>query len=92
MESLLKFIIPSIVGITIFMIPMKLGGQITIPIAYLANFIEGNFTELLKFMALILISISVIGSVAIKTIKPKFMIENDYLNNLFNVTPLWFFS
>ena len=91
-ESLLKFIIPSIVGITIFMIPMKLGGQITIPIAYLANFIEGNFTELLKFMALILISISVIGSVAIKTIKPKFMIENDYLNNLFNVTPLWFLA
>lgn len=91
-ESLLKFIIPSIVGITIFMIPMKLGGQITIPIAYLANFIEGNFTELLKFMALILISISVIGSVAIKTIKPKFMVENEYLNNLFNVTPLWFLA
>ncbi|WP_332523626.1 YjiH family protein [Terrisporobacter sp.] len=90
LQSLLKFIIPSIVGISLFMIPMKIGDQITIPIAYLANFVEGNFTELLKLMALVLISISVIGTVVIKTIKPKFMIENEYLNNLFNVTPLWF--
>ncbi|MGG7079170.1 YjiH family protein [Clostridium sardiniense] len=91
-ESLFKFIIPSLIGISLFMIPMKIEGQITIPIAFMANFIEGNFTELLKFMALILISLSVIGSVVIKLFKPKFLTENNYLNNLFNVTPLWFIA
>lgn len=90
--SLFKFIIPSLIGISLFMIPMKIEGQITIPIAFMANFIEGNFTELLKFMALILISLSVIGSVVIKLFKPKFLTENTYLNNLFNVTPLWFIA
>ncbi|MBY0755944.1 YjiH family protein [Clostridium sardiniense] len=90
--SLLKFIIPSLIGISLFMIPMKIDGQITIPIAFMANFIEGNFTELLKFMALILISLSVVGSVVIKLFKPKFLTKNTYLNNLFNVTPLWFIA
>lgn len=90
--SLFKFIIPSLIGISLFMIPMKIEGQITIPIAFMANFIEGNFTELLKFMALMLISLSVIGSVVIKLFKPKFLTENNYLNNLFNVTPLWFIA
>lgn len=90
--SLFKFIIPSLIGVSLFMIPMKIEGQITIPIAFMANFIEGNFTELLKFMALILISLSVIGSVVIKLFKPKFLTENNYLNNLFNVTPLWFIA
>ncbi|MDQ0151007.1 YjiH family protein [Eubacterium multiforme] len=91
-KSLLKFILPSVVGILLFMIPMKIEGQITIPIAFLAKFIEGNYTDFLKLMALILISLSVIGSVIIKTVKPKFLTENKYLNNLFNVTPLWFIT
>lgn len=90
--SLFKFIIPSLIGISLFIIPMKIEGQITIPIAFMANFIEGNFTELLKFMALILISLSVIGSVIIKLFKPKFLTESTYLNNLFNVTPIWFIA
>lgn len=90
--SLFKFIIPSLIGVSLFMIPMKIDGQITIPIAFMANFIEENFTELLKSMALILISLSVIGSVVIKLFKPKFLTENNYLNNLFNVTPLWFIA
>ena len=92
LNSLLKFLIPSIIGISLFMIPCKINGQVTIPIAFLANFIEGNFTDLLKLMALILISISVIGSIIIKIFKPKFLVKNEYLNNLFNVSPLWFIA
>lgn len=91
-SSLFKFIIPSLVGISLFMIPIKIEENITIPIAFMANFIEGNFTELLKFMALILISLSVIGSVVIKLFKPKFLTKNTYFNNLFNVTPIWFIA
>ncbi len=90
--SLLKFLIPSLIGISLFMIPFKIENQVTIPIAFLAKFIEGNFTDFLKLMALILISLSVIGSVIIKIFKPKFLVENEYLNNLFNVSPLWFIA
>lgn len=90
--SLLKFIIPSLLGISLFIIPLKIEGKITIPIAFLANFIQGNFSDLLKVIALVLISLSVIGSIVIKLFKPKFLTENSYLNNLFNVTPLWFIA
>lgn len=90
--SLLRFIIPSLIGISLFIVPLKIEGQITIPIAFMANFIQNNFSDSLKLLALVLISLSVIGSVIIKLFKPKFLTENRFLNNLFNVTPLWFIA
>ena len=35
--SLLKFLIPSLIGIFLFMLPIKINGEFTIPIAQLSN-------------------------------------------------------
>ena len=39
-----------------------------------------------------IIVISAIGSIYTKIFKPKFIINNNFLNNLFNITPIWFIS
>lgn len=83
--SLLKFIIPSIIGIILFMTPIKINGEFTIPIAFLSNFIVDKFSDILPLAAVIIVSISAIGSILIKLFKPK----NNFLNSLFNVTPIW---
>lgn len=83
--SLLKFIIPSIIGIILFMTPIKMNGEFTIPIAFLSNFIVNKFSDILPLAAVIIVSISAIGSILIKLFKPK----NNFLNSLFNVTPIW---
>ncbi len=83
--SLLKFIIPSIIGIILFMTPIKMNGEFTIPIAFLSNFIVNKFSDILPLAAVIIVSISAIGSILVKLFKPK----NNFLNSLFNVTPIW---
>lgn len=84
-KSLLKFIIPSFLGILLFMIPMKLGGSFTIPVAFLSSSIVNKLSNLLPLITVILISISSIGSILVKIIKPK----NKTINSLFNVLPIW---
>lgn len=87
--NLLKFIIPSTIGVLLFMTPMNIDGKVTIPIAFLANFFVDILGNNLLHLATLLISLSAIGSILTKTIKPKFIINNSYLKHLFDVTPIW---
>lgn len=84
-SSLLKFIIPSLIGILLFMTPFKIEGQFTIPIAFLSNYVVDIFNGILPLIITCLISISAIGSILIKIVKT----DNKILNSLFNVTPVW---
>ncbi|WP_294349422.1 YjiH family protein [uncultured Clostridium sp.] len=83
--SLIKFLIPSIIGILLFMTPIKINGEFTIPIAFLANYLVNFLGDLLPLIATILISISATCGILIKIFKTK----NKTLNSLFNVTPVW---
>ena len=84
-SSLFKFIIPSLIGITLFIIPIKIEGQFTIPIAFLSNYAINTLNDFLPSVVTCLISISAIGSILIKIFKT----DNNILNSLFNVTPIW---
>lgn len=84
--SFLKFLIPSIIGIILFMTPIKINNQFTIPIAFLSNLLVDEMSNILPLIAVILISTSAIGSILFKLFKPK----NKILISLFNVTPIWF--
>ena len=84
-SSFMKFIVPSLIGILLFMTPVKIDGSFTIPIAFLSNLLVENLENILPLLAVIVISISAIGSIIIKIFRTK----NKILNSLFNVTPIW---
>lgn len=84
-SSFMKFIIPSLIGILLFMTPLKIDGSFTIPIAFLSNLLVESLKDILPLLAVIVISISAIGSIIIKIFRTK----NKILNSLFNVTPIW---
>ena len=90
-KNFYRFLIPSLIGIFLFVTPVNSDGNLTIPVAVMAN-------GILKFMGnksltiiYILISLSAIITMlhkifsfkAIKMIKP--------LENLFSPSPVWFF-
>lgn len=91
-SSILWFIIPSLIGTILFMIPINYNGEITIPIALFSGFILDTFSNLLPTITTILISITGICTILAKLFKPSFITDNSFLNSLFNVTPLWFIS
>ncbi|QSX06950.1 YjiH family protein [Sedimentibacter sp. zth1] len=87
--NLAKFIIPSIIGIILFMVPIKYDGQFTIPIKVVSDYISSLINSVLPQMCVIIISISAIGSIIATIFKPKFMMNNQMLKDLFYLKPVW---
>ena len=88
-SSIIKFVIPSLIGIFLFMVPFSVDGGITIPVAILSKWLQGQLGSLLPTILLGITIVTGIGTIVTKCIKPKFIIENKFLNTLFNVTPVW---
>ena len=88
----LKFIIPSIIGILLFIIPIKHKGDVTIPIAILSGMLVDFLGEYLVYIITGTLVISAILSLIATLFKPKFIINNKLLNSLFSTTHLWLAS
>jgi nucleoside recognition membrane protein YjiH len=88
-QNLMLFIVPSLIGILLFMIPIKWNGEITIPIALLSKTIQGSLSDSIPYIMVFLILTATIGSLITKLWKPAFIINNRFLNTLFNVSPVW---
>ncbi|KEH99502.1 YjiH family protein [Clostridium botulinum] len=92
LKSYIKFFIPSFIGVFLFMTPLKLDGKTTIPVAFLSKALQGLLNSYLPLVTTILIIASLAITVATKIFKPSFIMNNDYLERLFNITPLWFIT
>ncbi|WP_432409378.1 YjiH family protein [Wukongibacter sp. M2B1] len=91
-SNLLKFLVPSLMGILLFMTPILYNGEITIPIAILSKFILNNFEAALPGVMTFIICITFLGTIITKVFKPNFILNSKFLDTLFNVSPLWFSS
>lgn len=92
-KNLLKFLIPSLFGLILFVIPLPYGNLFKLDGLSPINIGIGFFAELIKIVAndyLVNIALVVILSSALLSIISKFTnIKNDFFNNLLNVSPLW---
>ena len=88
----LKFIIPSIIGVLLFMIPIKYEGDVTIPIAIFSGMLVNFLGEYLVYIITGTMAISAILSLIATIVKPKFITNNKILSSLFTTTPLWLVS
>ncbi|WP_034328787.1 YjiH family protein [Alkaliphilus transvaalensis] len=91
-QAILRFIIPSLIGALLFMIPISNNGEITIPIALFSKSLQGALTDSLPAITTILMLLSFAGSIITKIFKPSFILKNSFLKSLFDVTPLWLIS
>ncbi|SDK20498.1 YjiH family protein [Natronincola ferrireducens] len=87
--DLLSFIVPSIIGVLIFMIPISHNGEITIPIAVFSGIILDILSDTLPAIITVLMSITVLGSIVVKTLRPTFITKHSFLITLFDISPLW---
>ena len=83
-----QFLIPSIIGIILFMIPIKVDGEWTIFVKIIADMIGGALSSVLPILCVIIITISAILSV-ISLGKPKFITEHAILKDTFSVSWIW---
>ncbi len=92
-KNLFKFLIPSLFGLLLFVIPLPYGSLFKLEGLSPINIGIGFLAELIKIVAadhLINIALIVIVLSAILSLISKFInIKNEFLNNVLNVSPLW---
>jgi nucleoside recognition membrane protein YjiH len=84
-----KFIVPSVIGIFLFMIPISYKGEITIPVAILAGMLQDAIGDFIPHIMTAIIALTVIGSLGTYFLKPKAILNQPFLNTLFNVNIVW---
>ncbi|WLV24258.1 YjiH family protein [Aciduricibacillus chroicocephali] len=85
----LKFIIPSIIGVFLFMIPIKVGGEFTIPIAILSNWLGNLLTNYLSLIMMLIICITALFTLIAMIFGREIYDKTPFFKNLFGVTPFW---
>ncbi|WP_249869369.1 YjiH family protein [Oceanobacillus saliphilus] len=85
----LKFIIPSLIGIFLFMVPIESGDGVTIPIAILANWIQDLLADQLSAIMMIIIVITAIMTLFTKLAGEKALAKTPFFQNLFYTSTFW---
>ena len=88
--AILKFVLLSSLGVFLFMVPLSKDGQVIIPVATLSNTLRDSLGASLQYIITAIIVITAVSTIITKAFKPKFIMENKFLNSLFNVSTIWF--
>ena len=87
-KQIAGFLIPSIIGILLFMVPVNYNGSWTIVVKILADFIGGALGDFLPLLCVIIVTISaVLGIVSLK--HPSFITTYPIIDQTFTTTPVW---
>ncbi|WP_225445194.1 YjiH family protein [Photobacterium arenosum] len=86
----LMFILPSFIGVLLFMAPITVGGEITIPIALMAKAIQNLFEGSLTAIVTTVITLTALCSTLVRLIKPRFIERKPFIANLFKPSLPWY--
>jgi len=89
-KTFLTFIIPSLIGLLLFMTPISYGGDLTIPIAIVAQWLQALLGDSLTGIVTTIVVFMAITTLAFKFVKFEFVRKSKFLTTLFTPTPIWF--
>lgn len=88
LSTWLLFIVPSILGIILFMVPLKLTDDWKVPIATLADLLSGSIAPIMPWTATIVLLIAAIGSIIFLFVNIDGK-QPGFITNLFKVSFFW---
>ncbi|WP_151174050.1 YjiH family protein [Pseudoalteromonas ruthenica] len=88
-STLLTFIIPSLIGVFLFMVPIPWEGEIKITVAILADMLRVWLAPIASTLLLIIICGTGLLSLLMSTVQPRSLFDNTLIRHLFVVTPVW---
>ena len=87
-KQLAGFIVPSVIGILLFMTPINVGGSWTIAVKVLADLIGTALEGLLPLLCVIIVTVSaILGIASLK--HPRFITSYPIVDETFTTTPVW---
>lgn len=91
-KNLAKFIICSLIGIGMFLIPVPQGESFTTLLDFVKNFLINLFGNALPYLLLVIVVFSAVMSLYDYFCKPDWIRKNHYLKKAFTTTPLYLIS
>ncbi|KAB7704827.1 YjiH family protein [Bacillus aerolatus] len=79
-----KFIIPSLIGVLLFLVPVKYDGAVTIGVGIMASFVQSAVGDYLPGFIVFILGLSAAMSAITLVFKPRAILENHLLNTLFH--------
>lgn len=87
-KQILGFVLPSLIGIALFMIPIQVDGSWTIVVKVVADIIGNALGDFLPLLCVLIVTISaVLGIVSLG--KPSFTTSYPLVDATFSTTPVW---
>lgn len=90
LQTVLTFIVPSLLGLLLFMMPINYDGNITIPIAIIAKKLQSLLGDSLPLIVTCIVLFSAVATTSHKLFKFKSVQKNKFFNSLLDVSPIWF--
>ena len=88
LKLLLRFIIPSMIGIILFMIPIQFQGEWTVIVKVIADWISYYIEGILPILCVLIVTVSAVGALIYRLNKKAFE-YHPLLKEIFAVTPIW---
>ena len=88
-KKIWKFIIPSLIGVLLFLVPVSVNGKVTIGLGVMADWLQGFIGDYIPIFMTCVLVISALGSVLMKVKPMDFVKNHSLLNSLFNISPFW---
>ncbi|WP_019529046.1 YjiH family protein [Dasania marina] len=84
-----QFLIPSLIGVLLFLTPITYEGKQTIVIGLLSDFIRQALGAALPLLVTVTFVLSGIMSSYVSLLKPRWITRHPLLQHVFTTTPLW---
>ncbi len=91
-RTLFAFFVPSSIGALLFMTPMKIGADFTIPIAAIAVSMQTLLSSSVTSIVTVAVTTTALMSIAVTLFKPKTILRIEFLRHLLDVSPIWLFT
>jgi nucleoside recognition membrane protein YjiH len=91
-RELLRFLVPSLIGLAIFTLPIPKDGTVTIIIGILVDLLRAVLQDYLPLIGMVLVVLSGAFTLFCVAVKPTYVKNNDFLRGLFIVGPVWYIS
>ena len=85
---LLKFLIPSLMGVLLFLVPFHVGGSINIGMGLMADALQALLGNALPAIALCVLCLSVLVTLYVKLAKPGWA-QQGHFKEMFDVGAIW---
>ncbi|GHE19659.1 YjiH family protein [Halomonas urumqiensis] len=87
-HGLIKFLVPSLIGVLLFLVPFQVGGTINIGMGLMADGLKALLDGYLPAIAVVILCLSFLLTLMVKLAKPTWS-RQGMLNELFDVDTIW---